>query len=129
MQLLRWVAVVALACLAASAVRAADEVKPLTGLWANEDGSTYAIRQDGDEVWWYAKSADSGDGKGWTNVFHGKIKDGKLTGQWADVPPSANSGSGSITLELTTEKGEVVKITGKGVGGEIRPTSKPKDKP
>lgn len=120
----RWVALLALACVVTSAVRAADEVKPLTGMWAHEDGATYAIRQDGDEVWWSARSKDAGDGTGWANVFHGKIKDGKLTGRWADVPPSANRGSGEITLELETEKGEVVKITGKGVGGEIRPKGK-----
>jgi hypothetical protein len=117
----RLVALLAVACGALAGLRAddnPDQAKQLTGMWVHEDGATYAIRQDGAEVWWLGKSADGG--KSWTNVFHGKIKDNQLTGQWADIPPAGNRASGVITLELLKEGDEVVKISGKGVNGSVQ---------
>jgi hypothetical protein len=54
-------------------------------------------------------------GKGWTNVFHGKLTGRQLTGHFADVPDGYNRNQGGITARLIVSDGAVVEIKGEVV--------------
>jgi hypothetical protein len=69
----------------------------LTGTWKCNDGGTYSIRQDGNELWWFGRSAT---GASFTNVFHGTIRRDVIEGTWADVPPGSARHSGQLNLQI-----------------------------
>jgi len=71
----------------------------LTGQWSCNDGGTYYLRQIGSRLHWYGE-VGTGAQPAWTNVFNGSIRDGRITGQWADVPKGRSSGSGKLVLEI-----------------------------
>lgn len=83
-------------------------VVDLTGTWYDKDSVTY-IRQVGSDVWWMQKSLGDG-GKGYTNVFKGKLDGNKLTGQWADVPAGKERNHGKITADVVVKGGKVTAI-------------------
>ena len=84
----------------------------LTGNWVNADsGDTVSIRQIGDEVWWVARS--KGDGKDWTDMFHGKLEGKKLTGHFADIPEGKNRNQGSyLGRVVVRDDGNVLEFDG-----------------
>ena len=65
-----------------------------TGVWTGNDGGTYFIRRDGDDVWWYGEGS-----KAWANVFRGTVNGDKLTGNWVDIPKRSSKGKGVLVLE------------------------------
>ncbi len=68
----------------------------LTGVWSANDAGTYYVREIGNTVWWLGVS--SNEGRAFANVFKGTLDSGLLTGEWADVPLGATSGSGALML-------------------------------
>lgn len=72
----------------------------LTGRWSCNDGGTYYLRQAGSQVHWYGEAADAQPA--WSTVFSGRIHQGRIKGNWADVPKGRTAGSGD--LELVIEK-------------------------
>lgn len=90
----------------------------ITGLWAGNDGGTYAVRQIGNEVWWYGQ--DGTGGKNWTNVFHGHINGRRITGDWADVPVGNIGSSGVMTIDVNNTNSSLTAVskTG-GFGGSV----------
>jgi hypothetical protein len=85
---------------------AAEEIN-LTGTWQSDETcpGTFYVRQVGKTLWWSAKSAD--EGKAWTKVFRGTIKDDTISGDWADVPPGGGKGSGTLTLHVVIHGGKL----------------------
>ncbi len=71
----------------------------LTGYWQTDVGGCYQIRQNGNEIWWAGESSNI---QRPSNVFHGTIAGNMLTGQWCDLPSSANQGC-EQTLALRIE--------------------------
>jgi hypothetical protein len=73
----------------------------LSGLYKCNDGGTYYVRQNGNNLWWYG---ESGDGVGWTNVFKGTIRGREISGTWVDVPKGNNQGRGVMNLRVSGSK-------------------------
>jgi len=73
----------------------------LTGIWTGSDGGTYFVRQNGDDVWWFGRSADGG--AAWTNVFHGTIDGDIVEGLWSDVPLGAERQNGALDLQIVSD--------------------------
>ena len=85
----------------------------LTGRWSGNDGGTYYLRQEGDVLYWYGEAA--AERPSWSNVFVGRIHEGRIEGNWTDVPKGRATGSG--TLELVIEKnGSQLRVVRKSVG-------------
>lgn len=101
---------------------------PLTGVWKNNDGGLYYIKQCNSTVWW-AGMSDGGDGTTFTNVFKGKISllplnQSKLVGKnivgdWCDVPRGTIMNCGILTVKIKTmNELEKVSFTG-GFSGSL----------
>lgn len=74
----------------------------LTGLWKGNDGGTYEIRQVGNQVWWYGRSANGG--RSWQNVFNGTITvKGEINGNWSDLLSGITRGSGRLILRIQNQ--------------------------
>jgi hypothetical protein len=86
----------------------------LTGRWSCNDGGTYYLRQIGKALYWYGE-ADFGGQPAWANVFSGSIRDGRITGQWSDVPKGRSSGAGNLALEIKNQ-GTVLRSVEKSGG-------------
>ncbi len=74
------------------------------------------MRQTGRQIHWYGEAADTQPA--WSNVFVGRIEEGRIKGNWADVPKGRTAGLGS--LELVLEKdGNALRAVSKtgGFGG------------
>lgn len=82
----------------------------LNGAWYGPDGVTHSVRQVGMDVWWVARSGDGG--RTFTSVFHGKLVDDALTGEFADVPEGRNLLNGSLKAKLVVKEGKVASIEG-----------------
>jgi len=76
------------------------QAQDLTGIWEASDGSLYYIRQTGNEVFWHGRSANAGNGQGWTNVFYSYRQDQTITGRWADLPPGRARNEGTVQLKI-----------------------------
>ncbi len=89
----------------------------LEGIWTGNDGGTYQIRQRGNELWWYGRSADGG--LHWQHVFHGVMKEpGVYEGKWADLPPGRNQLSGSISVRFDGKVLQRIAVTGGFLGSQ-----------
>lgn len=67
----------------------------LTGLWRDDNGVTYSIRQMANRVYW------SMDGRPRVlNVFSGELSQTTVQGQWVDLPDGRIQGNGSLTLRV-----------------------------
>lgn len=75
--------------------------KNLTGKWACDDGGIYYIRLVGRDVFWLGESADRG--KGWTNVFAGKLTGRRIKGVWSDLPKGSAKNHGNMDLQLSPD--------------------------
>ncbi|WP_156372713.1 hypothetical protein [Deinococcus sp. Leaf326] len=67
----------------------------LNGLWQGDDGSVYAFRQIGTQIWGVGRSQD---GQSWTTVFNGVQKGLLITGKWVDVDGKRRS-NGTVTFQ------------------------------
>ena len=69
----------------------------LTGVWQDENGGMYTIRQVGNQIWWYMNHKPA-----WVNVFRGNLSDNIITGEWCDLPGGKLEGknAGSLTLKV-----------------------------
>jgi subtilisin family serine protease len=101
---------------------------PLTGVWKNNDGGRYYIKQCNNIVWWTGMS-NAGDGTAFTNVFKGKISlfplnQSKLVGKnivgdWCDVPRGTIMNCGLLTVKIKTMN-ELQKVSSTGgFGGSV----------
>jgi len=88
---------------------AASSKSDLTGFWTADDGATYYVLQDADNVvWWAGFSADGG--RSFTNVYRGIWRPntateepadvGTVDGEWADIPMGESMGQGTLRLSL-----------------------------
>jgi hypothetical protein len=76
----------------------------LTGSWLASDGSTYYLRQIGDELWWVGFSPGlMYPGVESCTVFHGSVTDSGVTGEWSAVPRGALHGHGTLTLQRAND--------------------------
>lgn len=67
----------------------------LTGLWQDDQGAKYQIRQTGNQIWWYMDKTPEV-----ANVFKGNLSGNALTGEWADVPGGQLLHAGSLQLKV-----------------------------
>jgi hypothetical protein len=72
----------------------------LTGAWTADDGATYYLHQDGNEIWWFGISQDGG--RSFANVFRGTRQptSPRITGNWADMPIGASRQQGQLALSI-----------------------------
>jgi len=96
-------------------VPASSSTFDLSGTWIGNDGGAYYIRQIDDRVWWLGMSGD--EGRSWTNLFIGTLRNDTIMGDWADTPRGATRNAGRMTL-VVHDAGRVsaVERTG-GFGG------------
>lgn len=89
-----------------------------TGKWKCDDGSTYYLRQIGNNLYWYGEN--SATNPSWSNVFKGNIEGDHIFGQWADVPKGKHRNHGEMELAVI-EGGNKLKAIHKtgGFGGSI----------
>jgi hypothetical protein len=71
----------------------------LTGVWQDETGGTYTIRQVGNQIWWYMDHKPA-----WTNVFKGILSGNNISGEWCDIAGGTLGGknTGSLTLKVVS---------------------------
>ncbi|MBT6004553.1 MAG: hypothetical protein HOG79_02450, partial [Prolixibacteraceae bacterium] len=69
----------------------------LTGIWQDDNGTRYSIRQIGNEIFWRMDGLPHV-----INVFSGTIAGNTITGEWADLPGGNKLGTGTIALKLET---------------------------
>ena len=68
----------------------------LTGIWScTEDGGTYYLSQIGNKVVWFATGPSFG------HVFFGILKNGELTGTFADLPTNEWRYDGAATFRIS----------------------------
>lgn len=80
-----------------------------SGKWHGEDGSTYYVRQIGDEIYWYAEGSQ--EVRRSSSIFVGKLRAGMILGSWVDVPKGgAAAGRGELHLSIH-EKGNVLEAS------------------
>ena len=72
--------------------------KDLNGVWRANDGGTYYIRQDGNDVRWLGMSKNNG--ATFTNVFKGVKNGATIVGEWFDVPKGRMRSSGVLHLSI-----------------------------
>lgn len=75
----------------------------LKGVWSGNDDGRYYVNVFGDpfhgDLWWVGLSRD--EGMTWTNVFHGRMTEYGIMGEWADVPHGRILSSGQMSLTTT----------------------------
>lgn len=86
----------------------------LTGKWKANDGGTYYIKHDKNNVWWYGTNSLV-ENRGFTNVFKGLKIANDINGEWVDVPFGAHSNIGILSLEVDTS-GWKLRQNGGGFG-------------
>ncbi len=77
----------------------------LTGVWNDDYGGTYYIRQLGNEVWWYGEERN--ENPGWSNVAHGYLEGDVLVLDWCDVPKGEWYGKGTLKIKVESSDGLV----------------------
>lgn len=70
----------------------------LTGTWQANDGGVYYLRQMGEELHWYGEQHATEPR--WANVFHGRIRGDRISGDWLDVPKGRTLGEGKVSLVI-----------------------------
>jgi S-formylglutathione hydrolase FrmB len=97
----------------------------LNGAWSADDEGIYYIRQVGGDVWWSGMSdyaqANGEVGREFSNVAKGKLRDGMLAMEFADVPRGSVWGNGPITLKAQADAdGNLQLVTQSGdFGGRV----------
>lgn len=91
----------------------------LSGVWADDKGGTYYLRQLGSDVWWYC--ADPSRKRGFTGVFNGTNNAGHVVGEYRDVPIADGMRTETLDLQLDSAKlflaanGDSVNLVGAGL--------------
>lgn len=80
----------------------------LTGIWQDNNGTRYAVRQDDDELYWWMAGGEQVQ-----NVFYGTLVGTLITGEWVDLPGGRTLGSGTLAIELRTPD-LMVRVGGRG---------------
>lgn len=88
------------------------EIKSLSGIWKCNDGGTYYVKTEGDEVYWVGESGDGG--KSWSNLFIGKNEAGQIQGKWLDFPKGKNRLKGNLVLKPAEDYMSLRYINGTG---------------
>ena len=101
--------VIGLAGVSVSTVRA-----DLTGRYSGNDGGTYFLRQIDDRIYWYGE-ARTGSRPAWANVFSGRLREGRISGRWADLPNGRMAGYGRLVLAVE-QQGTVLRALEKTGG-------------
>ncbi|UCF94893.1 MAG: hypothetical protein JSW39_12325, partial [Desulfobacterales bacterium] len=94
----------------------AQTMADLTAKWTCDDGGVYYLRQLENAVYWYGE--ENATHPRWSNVFVGRIRGQRISGNWTDVPKGQTQGQGEMQLAIQ-QNGNVlqaVKKTG-GFGG------------
>ena len=86
----------------------------LTGMWQDDVGGRYRIRQVGDTVAWLDERVSVV-----TNVFMGTIDGNALTGRWLDLPAGRSLGSGSLSLRIESNDRLVKTGSSTSYGGTV----------
>ena len=79
---------VILALLAPSAALVAQD---LTGIWRDDHGGRYVVRQAGEDFCWSSEP---------TNVYCGLVIGKFISGRWLDLPTGRFKGSGTMVLQI-----------------------------
>jgi hypothetical protein len=80
----------------------------LTGMWKDDNGTTYFLRQFGNRLFWSMDSRPKVH-----NVFCGTIDRNSIQGQWADLPGGQMMGNGSLNLRIKSND-MIVKVNQSG---------------
>jgi hypothetical protein len=84
----------------------------LTGRWSCNDGGTYYLRQTDQMVYWYGEAARSQPA--WSNVFIGRLRQGRIEGSWTDVPKGRTAGGGQLDLVIDDSGNRLRAVTKTG---------------
>ena len=90
----------------------------LNGTWRGTDGSSYAFRQVGSQVWALGRSPNGG--QAWTNGFRGGRVGDTVSGTWADVTGERRSG-GTLTLRSVAGVRDLTQLTSVPAAGTGSP--------
>jgi hypothetical protein len=69
----------------------------LTGLWSDDNGSSYWVRQVGNKLYWRMENLPEV-----ANVFAGTISGASISGEWADIPGGRLQNSGTLQLRIVS---------------------------
>lgn len=73
----------------------AGQTEDLTGIWQDENGVSYHIRQVGSRIYWMADKRPE-----YVHVFSGTLQGNMISGSWSDLPGGRLRHSGSLTLRV-----------------------------
>jgi hypothetical protein len=83
----------------------------LTGIWRCNDGGTYYLRQEGDDLWWAGEDPE----QKWTHLFKGTVTEETIEGEWIGLPKGKSTEFGRLTLNIFQGN----KLTGDSPGGNL----------
>jgi|SaaInlStandDraft_4_1057021.scaffolds.fasta_scaffold08810_3 hypothetical protein len=84
----------------------------LTGQWKSNDGGTYYIQQNGQNVFWYGERKLNNPQ--WANVFKGTRHGQNITGPWSDVPKGKSRNKGVLKLRAKHDDNVIVALSKTG---------------
>jgi len=94
-----------LALLLAFSIGSKGQTYDLTGIWSDEYGSTYKIRQVSEEIFWSVDASPRA-----INAFYGIISGNTIVGKWADLPEGTLQNSGTLLLRVESNN-RMVKVS------------------
>jgi hypothetical protein len=68
----------------------------LTGIWLDEKGQRYKLRQAGEQIFWGLELKSLGT----INIFHGNIHKNLLFGEWVDMPGGRLLSNGKMNIKI-----------------------------
>jgi hypothetical protein len=77
----------------------------LTGIWSDENGSRYKVRQISEEIFWAVDASPRV-----INVFYGILEGNTIVGKWADLPESGFQNNGTLLLRIESNT-RMVKVS------------------
>jgi hypothetical protein len=98
----------------APGVCGAQQAYDLTGIWADDVGGHYRIRQAGNTLAWYDDRSPVA-----TNVFTGAINGNTIDGQWWDIPGGQLLGFGRLSLRIDSNDRLVKTGSSPDYGGTV----------
>lgn len=88
----------------------------LSGAWQGNDGGTYYIQQNGNDIWW-AGGTSFKKGSGFSNVFDGQRTGDSIKGSWADVPIGDTRADGDLSLQCNQDANNDILTRTSATGG------------
>jgi len=89
----------------------------LTGIWRDENGTRYVVRQSGTDLCWSMEKLPAA-----STVFCGTVMPPLISGTWLDLPTGQRRGAGQLVLRVESEN-RIVRVSdaqGYGVSTWIR---------